>query len=256
MTRSTLATPLARRTMLRAALMASAALGVGLLSACGAGQITQTDTQVPAVPGVNVNSTDGQIALRDGLVTYADEYKPGSTVPISVRLFNNSHQTAKLTGVTSDSGTFVLVGQGSASSAAAAAAPAPSSSAPASASATPSGSKKPSGSAPASGGASVPASPSASALAAPAPTSAGTAKISVNLPVSGFAVLSRDTETYLAVDRLTGSALRAGDALKNVVFTFTYADGTTTTITLPELPMTPPLTPLPKPSPVVPNGGE
>ena len=93
MTRSTPASPLARRTVLRAALMASAALGVGLLSACGSGQITQTDTQVPAVPGINVNSADGQIALRDGVVAYADEYKPGATVPIRVRLFNNSKQS-------------------------------------------------------------------------------------------------------------------------------------------------------------------
>ena len=34
-------------------------------------------------------------------------------------------------------------------------------------------------------------------------------------------------------------------------FTFTYADGSTTTIELPELPMTVPASPLPKPSSVV-----
>src|SRR4051812_41217303 len=103
--------PLARRrTVLSAALMATAALGVGLLSACGAGQITQTDNQVASVPGVNVSSTDGKIALRDGVVTYADQYKTGATVPLSVRLFNNAEQKVKLTGVTSDSGAIVLVG--------------------------------------------------------------------------------------------------------------------------------------------------
>ncbi|MFG2039007.1 hypothetical protein [Dactylosporangium sp. NPDC048998] len=244
MTRSTPATPLARRTLLRAGLLATAALGAGLLSACGAGQITQTNNQVPAVPGINVNSADGQVALRDGVVAYADEYKTGSTVPISVRLFNNSTQAVKLTGVTSDSGKFVLVG--GAKPAAAAAAPAPSS-------ASPSGSKKPSGNA----SASADETPAADRpVAAPAPTSAGSSNISVAIPVNGVVVLSPSTNTYLAVDKLTGQPLRAGGALKNVVFTFTYADGKTTTITLPNLPMTPPLTPLPKPSAVVHNEGE
>ncbi|MER7003131.1 hypothetical protein ABT297_08805 [Dactylosporangium sp. NPDC000555] len=243
MTRSIPATPLARRTLLRAGLLATAALGAGLLSACGAGQITQTDTQVPAVPGVNVNSKDGQIALRDGFVAYANEYKTGSTVPINVRLFNNSTQAVKLTGVTSDNGSFVLVG---AKPAAAAAAAAPSSSA--------SGSKKPSGNA--SSSSSAEAETHESPAAAPAPTSAGSSNIAVSIPVNGVAVLSRESGTYLAVDKLTGQPLRAGGSLTNVVFTFTYADGKTTTIALPNLPMTPPLTPLPKPSPVVHHEGE
>ncbi|MGI5246575.1 hypothetical protein [Dactylosporangium sp. CA-139066] len=245
MTRSTPATPkTGRRPVLRAALLASAALGLGLVSACGAGQVTQTAEQVPAVPGVNVNSADGNIALRDGVVAYADSYKPGSTVPINVRLFNNSTQAVKLTGVTSDNGKFVLVGGPKASVAAT----------PAAASGTPSasGSKKPAGS----------ASPSESASESPAapppPVSAGSSEISVAIPVNGVVLLSKDSQTYLAVDKLTGPPLVAGGSLTNVVFTFTYADGKTTTITLPDLPMTPPLTPLPKPTSVVQNenGGE
>ncbi|MEV8514451.1 hypothetical protein [Dactylosporangium sp. NPDC051484] len=231
MTRSNPASALARRTLLRAGLLATAALGVGLLSACGAGQITQTDTQVPAVPGINVNSTDGNIALRDGVVAYAAEYKTGSTVPINVRLFNNSTQTVKLTGVTSDSGSVVLVGGAKPAAAAAAAAP------------SASGSKKPSGHASSSSEAEAPE--------ALAPTSAGSSNIAVTIPVNGIAVLTRESGTYLAVDKLTGQPLRSGDSLKNVVFTFTYADGKTTTITVPNLPMTTPLTPLPKPSSVV-----
>ncbi|GAA2375727.1 hypothetical protein [Dactylosporangium salmoneum] len=252
MTRSTPASPLTgRRTVLRAALLASAALGVGLLSACGSGQITQTDEQVAAVPGVSANSTDGMIALRDGVVAYADQYKPGSTVPINVRLFNNSTQAVKLTGATSDNGTFVLVGGTKA--AAAAASPSPSSTP----SATPTGSKKPSPGASGSASASA-ADESEAPSAAPAPTSAGSTEISVPIPVAGIVVLSHDSGTYLAVDKLTGAPLLAGGSLKNVKFTFTYADGKTTTIVLPNLPMTPPLTPLPKPSPVVKNenGGE
>lgn len=213
-----------RRTMLGAALLASAALGVGLLSGCSAGQITQTDTQVAAVPGVGAQSADGQIVLREGVVAYADAYKAGSTVPIEVRLFNNAKQSVKLTGVTAGSaGTVVLVGGPSA-----AAAP---SSAPASASA--------------SGSASASKSPTAP------PPPAGSSKIGVEIPVGGFVSLAQSTKTYLAVEKLTGEELRAGMALSDVTFTFTYADGSTTTITVPELPMTVPLSPLPKPSPVV-----
>jgi len=239
-TRSTPATPkTGRRPVLRAALLASAALGVGLLSACGSGQITQTDQQVAAVPGVNVNSTDNKIALRDGVVAYADAYKPGSTVPLNLRLFNNSKQAVKLTGATSGSGKIVLVGGAPAS-----ATPAPAATSP-SASATPSGTKKPSGS--------TSASPSESPSAPPTPASAGSSDISVPIPVNGVVVLSKDSQTYLAVDKLTGPPLLSGGALADVVFTFTYADGSTTKITLPSLPMTPPLTPLPKPSSVV-NG--
>jgi hypothetical protein len=231
--------PLARhRTALGAALMATAALGVGLLSACGSGQITQTDNQVAAVPGINLSSADGKIAVRDAVVTYADQYKTGATVPLSVRLFNNAEQSVKLTGVTSDSGSIVLVGGPKPSSAPS---PTPTSAAP---TVTPSGSKKPSGS----------ASPSESPTptAPPSPVSAGSSQIAVEIPPAGLAVLSKDSgDTYLAVDKLTGAPLLAGGSLKNVVFTFTYADGKTTTITLPNLPMTPPSTALPKPSSVV-----
>lgn len=216
-----------RRTMLGAALLASAALGVGLLSGCSAGQITQTDTQVAAVPGVGAQSADGQIALREGVVAYADAYKAGSTVPIEVRLFNNAKQSVKLTGVTAGSaGTVVLVGGPSAAAPSSAAASKPSSASP-----------------------SAPASP-----AAPAPV--GSSKIGVEIPVGGFVSLSQSTKTYLAVEKLTGEELRAGMALSDVTFTFTYADGSTTTITVPELPMTVPLSPLPKPSPVVGHEGE
>ncbi|HTJ39419.1 MAG TPA: hypothetical protein VL738_39840 [Dactylosporangium sp.] len=234
-----------RRTVLRAALLASAALGVGLLSACGAGQITGTDTQVPAVPGVSANSEDGNIALRDAVVAYADVYKTGSTVPLNVRFFNNATQAVKLTGATSANGSIVLVG-GAKASPAAAAPPSPTAT---SASPTPTGTKKPAGNA--SGSPSAAATTASATPAALAPTSAGSSNISVPIPVNGVVLLSKANGTYLAVDQLTGPPLLSGGALTNVVFTFTYADGKTTTITLKNLPMTVPLTPLPKPSSVV-----
>ncbi|GAA3259450.1 hypothetical protein ACFO1B_53450 [Dactylosporangium siamense] len=228
--------PASRRLGLGAALAASAVLGVGLLSACSAGQITQTDTQVAAVPGISAQSKDGLIALREAVVAYSDGYKAGSVVPIEVRLFNNARQSVKLTSVTAGSaGTVVLVGGQSA-----AAAPVVSS-APPSPAGSPSGSK------------SASSSPSATKSPTPSPTPAavGSSKISVEIPVNGFVALSQGTKTYLAVEKLTGETLPAGAALADVTFTFTYADGTTTTINLPELPMTVPASPLPKPSSVV-----
>ncbi|MEV4507534.1 hypothetical protein AB0K00_01055 [Dactylosporangium sp. NPDC049525] len=231
-----------RRSMLGAALLASAALGVGLLSGCSAGQITQTDNQVAAVPGVSAQSADGLIALREGVVAYAGAYKPGSVVPIEVRLFNNARQSVKLTGVTAGSaGSVVLVGGASA-------APAPAAT---SAAAAPAPSVSRSGSTSASSSPST--SPSASKSPTPSPTPAvvGSSKISIEIPVGGFVALSQSTKTYLAVEKLTGEELLAGSALADVTFTFTYADGSTTTIKLPELPMTVPLSPLPKPSSVV-----
>lgn len=230
--------PTRRRTVLGAALLASAALGVGLLSGCSAGQITQTDTQVAAVPGVSAQSADGLIALREGVMAYSAEYKAGSVVPIEVRLFNNAKQSVKLTGVTAGSaGGVVLVGAPSAA-ASPSASPTPSPS-----SASPSSSKSSSSS----------ASPAASKSPTPSPTPAvaGSSKISVEIPVGGFVSLSEGSKTYLAVEKLTGETLKAGSALADVTFTFTYADGSTTTINLPELPMTVPLSPLPKPSSVV-----
>lgn len=226
--------PTRRRTVLGAALLASAALGVGLLSGCSAGQITQTDSQVAAVPGISAQSADGLIALREGVVAYADNYKAGSAVPIEVRLFNNAKQSVKLTGVTAGSaGSVVLVGGASA----------PATPAPTSASPSPSVSASRSAS----------SSPSASKSPTPSPTPAvvGSSKISIEIPSGGFVALSQGTKTYLAVEKLSGEELPAGAALSDVTFTFTYADGSTTTITLPELPMTVPLTPLPKPSSVV-----
>ncbi|GAB3867857.1 hypothetical protein ACFPIJ_23455 [Dactylosporangium cerinum] len=227
--------PAARRLGLGAALAASAVLGVGLLSACSAGQITQTDNQVAAVPGISAQSKDGLIALREGVVAYSDGYKAGSVVPIEVRLFNNARQSVKLTSVTAGSaGSVVLVGEASAAPAITSAPPPP-----------------PSVSA--SGSKSASSSPSASKSPTPPPPPApvGSSKISVEIPVGGFVALSQGTKTYLAVEKLTGEALPAGTALADVTFTFTYADGTTTTINLPELPMTVPASPLPKPSPVV-----
>lgn len=53
------------KTARRSALIAVAGAAVAALSACSAGQITQTSDQVAAVDGSSANTTDKTIAVRD-----------------------------------------------------------------------------------------------------------------------------------------------------------------------------------------------
>jgi hypothetical protein len=107
-----------RRTRLGAVVVGATLLigAAAALSACSAGQVTQTDVQVAAVPGVNVNSADGQIGLRNGLIDYASKYEPNTVVPLDLRLVNDSPQDARLTGaVMADGNGTVLLVSGSSS---------------------------------------------------------------------------------------------------------------------------------------------
>ncbi len=42
-----------------------------------------------AFPGINVDSADGQVGLRNGIIVYAAKYQPNETVPLDLRLVNN-----------------------------------------------------------------------------------------------------------------------------------------------------------------------
>jgi len=211
----------------------AALLGAALLTglaACSAGQIAQTDTQVASVPGVNVDSADGHIALRDGYIDYAPVYQAGQPIPIEVRLFNNSHQAAQLTAVqvtdASFRGTVLLVGG-----------PTPTPSAVASAD-SPSPSGKPSGSA-------VPAtSASASPTPSPSPSAIGASSFTIPIGADGTVILARTSGTYLAITD-TVAPLTAGRTVTTEL-TFTYADGATTTMSDVDLPVAPPLSPIPR----------
>jgi hypothetical protein len=68
-------------------------LGLGLaavLTGCGAGQITQTDTQTASIDGAN--ATVGQIAVRDTYLAFPNNpqgvYQPGSTARLVVTIVN------------------------------------------------------------------------------------------------------------------------------------------------------------------------
>ncbi|SDY11324.1 hypothetical protein SAMN05444365_101710 [Micromonospora pattaloongensis] len=79
-----------RGTRRAAVLLAGAAASALLLAGCGTGQLAETALKDSAVPGVNADSRDGAIQLRNLLVPYKDPkgYPAGSSAPISVALYN------------------------------------------------------------------------------------------------------------------------------------------------------------------------
>jgi hypothetical protein len=93
--------------------LASCAAVLALVG-CGAGQITQTDSQVAAVDGTygNVGNT---IALRDVLIPYPNSpdgtYRAGSTAPVLATIINQGTITDELISVTSPvAGRAVVLG--------------------------------------------------------------------------------------------------------------------------------------------------
>ena len=229
------------RSMMRGAtaFAASAAVVAGLLLAgCGAGQGTQTEGQQPPISGVNVNSADNMILLRNLAIEYAgiEGYERGESAPVHVRIANvYENATVRLVSVTSDAGTVVLAGAGAVPSSSAAA----STPTPAQSSASPSGSPSGSPSASRSG------SPSASATSAsptepPIPSGPPVnQQINVEIPTRGLAILDPSSPPYLMITGLR-EELKPG---QTVTMTFRFDNGVEIET---EVPMAVPLTPLPR----------
>jgi hypothetical protein len=240
-----------RRSSHVAALLAApaAALLSGLLlSACSAGQISQTDTMVPAVPGANADSAKGVASLRDVQVKYNPQgYQAGAVAPLIVYVVNNDiNRPLVLRGVTAavskggpSLGTVVLAGgtvdveqnQSAAPSASASHSASPSASAPASTSpsASPAGSAKPSAS----------ATPSGSPSATPSASPSGNAVINLTIPPNSFARLAPDAGGYLAINSIA-QAIGPGST---TYLTFTFDQDEPVELSVP---FGLPLTPLPR----------
>ena len=191
----------------RALLVATSAFiactaAVTLMSACSAGQLTQTGAQVPAVPGVNVNAgPNGEIALRDILIPYGGPqgYPQGGNAPLAVRIFNDGPRPIKLVRVSAgDAARAVLLVGG-----AAATQPAPAS--------------------PPTGGPSP--SPEPSPTAAPA----GQETFSIEIRPADFELLVPGQGEYLQLMGLT----RPVPPGTTVPLTFTFDDGTTVNVNVP-----------------------
>jgi copper(I)-binding protein len=88
------------------------ALGAALvLAGCGAGQITQTDTQQPAVNGTHAQVKT--IVLRDVAVQYPTSgpgYPAGATPALTLTIVNQGTQDDSLVSVTTEDGAQATVG--------------------------------------------------------------------------------------------------------------------------------------------------
>lgn len=81
------------------------------LAGCGAGQVTQTDTQVAAIDGSNANL--GGIAIRDVWMPYPQDlngvYPTGSDVPLQLTIVNQGDVPDTLMSVTTPAAAQVLL---------------------------------------------------------------------------------------------------------------------------------------------------
>lgn len=103
-----------RRASRRSApVIAAAALGLALaVSGCAAGQVSQTAQQVAAIDGGNASV--GQLSVLNVIfeTPAADNYGPGSTVPVSLVISNHGTQGDTLTGVSSPDATKATISAG------------------------------------------------------------------------------------------------------------------------------------------------
>jgi hypothetical protein len=101
-----------RTSAVTASLAACGLVAAVALSGCGAGQISQTATQEPAVNGTSANI--GDISLRNihlRAVQSTDYVQPGREVELIFAAANNSPDTDdRLVSITSDVGTVTLTG--------------------------------------------------------------------------------------------------------------------------------------------------
>lgn len=83
----------------------AAVIGAVAIAGCGAGQITQTDTQVSAVNGAS--ATAGAIAVRNATFEYdasargADIYPVGGSAPLQMSIVNVGAETDRLLSASS-----------------------------------------------------------------------------------------------------------------------------------------------------------
>jgi copper(I)-binding protein len=89
-------------------LLAGAA-SAALLSACGAGQVTQTSDQVPAIQGVG--TTAGHVTVDNALVVFPSrlEYPAGSDAPLSLVVTNGASTDDRLVSAHSDAARAVVI---------------------------------------------------------------------------------------------------------------------------------------------------
>jgi copper(I)-binding protein len=203
--------------------VAAVTLAAGLvgLSACSAGKITQTSTEVAAVPGASVDLPP--LALRDLSIVYnnINGYAKGAAAPLIVRIFNNALVPVNLVSATSDRATEVVVMTGATPPAPVATTPPGSTLTPGTSSSAREGSTTtPSGAATIS---------MTATTTTPAARPAGQGSFPIVIPAGGYVLLVPGQGTYLQLQGLT-EALPPG---VSVNLTLTFDKGLSTTIPVP-----------------------
>ena len=214
------------------------------LTGCSSGQLTQTGSQVAAVPGTNV--TIGSIALRDLTIQYngPDGYRMGDNAPLGVRIFNEGQEPVTLTGVTADKAEAVtLVDAPGATASAAPPSASPSPALPPSPGASPSAGASPATS-PSPGASPSPATPPSPS---PSPAPSASSRLSIQIPPHGYVLMVPEQGSYLELTRLKEPVV-PGDTVR---VTFTFDNGASVPIDIPLVP--PPGMTVPRATPVVPD---
>ncbi|QSB04988.1 hypothetical protein [Natronoglycomyces albus] len=100
--------------MTRVSAIAVGAVAAMALSACGAGQVTWTDTKPPAIAGADAEA--GEMFLRDVQVEYPglEGYQAGDNAPLRVFIANRGQESDSLVDVTSPDADAVTLVTGSA----------------------------------------------------------------------------------------------------------------------------------------------
>ena len=92
---------------------AGAVLGALALAGCGAGQITQTSTQVPAVAGANAGV--GAVVVRDAYIEFGEQaqganiYPRGGAAPLKMSIVNTGIQPDRLVSASSPAAASVAI---------------------------------------------------------------------------------------------------------------------------------------------------
>ena len=96
-----------------AAVVTGAVIGAMALAGCGAGQITQTSGQVPAVVGANAGNQS--VVVRDAHIEFADEakganiYPRGGAAPLQMSIVNTGGEPDRLVSASSPAAASVEI---------------------------------------------------------------------------------------------------------------------------------------------------
>ncbi|WP_205325931.1 hypothetical protein [Glycomyces sp. YM15] len=98
-------------TVRRAAAIAIAGAAATALSACGASVGAQTEVKQSAIAGVNIDSADGTIALRDLQVEFesAEGYAAGDDAALRLWIGNEGTEEISLESIETEAGTVTYV---------------------------------------------------------------------------------------------------------------------------------------------------